>query len=63
MSKENFMIAEGNRGGHVGATMDEYADIGTMRDCAHEEGFDCDRLFHYCRLCSMPLDDCDCARY
>lgn len=33
-----------------------------FRQCAHDLGVDCDGLFHYCRLCSTPLDDCPCPR-
>lgn len=41
--------------------MDHYLGLGDIKTCAHDEGYDCDRLFHYCRLCSTPLDDCTCG--
>ncbi len=38
--------------------MDDYTGVPDTRRCGHNGGYDCDHLFHYCRLCSMPLDDC-----
>ncbi len=29
-----------------------------VRRCSHDASYDCDGLFHYCHLCSTPLDDC-----
>ncbi len=60
MSNETFMIAEGIEGGHEETVMDDYFGIQDVKRCLHDSGYDCDRLFHYCRLCSMPLDDCSC---
>lgn len=41
--------------------MNEFG-LGDVRICAHDAGVDCDLLFHYCPLCSTPLDNCSCAR-
>ncbi|MFQ5838967.1 MAG: hypothetical protein ACE5HJ_09360 [Thermoplasmata archaeon] len=49
-------------GCHGGTTMDDYFGVQDVRRCLHESGYDCDRLFHYCKLCSVPLDDCGCVR-
>lgn len=56
------MIVEGHRSWHDGAQVDDYFGFEDARKCLHDSGYDCDLLFHYCRLCSMPLDDCGCAR-
>ncbi len=41
--------------------LEDYFGIHDARRCLHNRGYDCDRLFHYCKLCSMPLDDCGCS--
>jgi hypothetical protein len=56
------MIVEDSEGWHGGAGVDDYFGIRDARKCLHNSGYDCDQLFHYCRLCSMPLDDCGCSR-
>ncbi len=45
---------------HWGMSVDDHLGIHDIRDCAHNMGYDCDHLFHYCRYCSVPLDDCGC---
>ncbi len=38
--------------------MEETFGAPDVRGCRHEAGYDCDGLFHYCHLCSLPLEDC-----
>ncbi len=54
------MIVEYTAACHEGIALEAYFGISELRRCMHDSGYECDQLFHYCRLCSMPLDDCDC---
>ncbi len=38
--------------------MEEAFGAPEVRGCRHDAGYDCDGFFHYCHLCSTPLDDC-----
>ncbi|MEE9268010.1 MAG: hypothetical protein V3U70_01225, partial [Thermoplasmata archaeon] len=58
LPKERFIIVEVPGRGLEAWSMEEAFGAPEVRGCRHDAGYDCDGLFHYCHLCSTPLDDC-----
>ncbi len=56
--KETFIIVELTGRCLEAESMEETFGAPGIRGCRHDTGYDCDGLFHYCHLCSVPLDDC-----